>query len=37
MIKFMEPDGLMHNATFSQVAVASGSKVIYTSGMNREI
>ena len=32
MIDFRNPDGLMRNQTFSQVAVATGSKVIYTSG-----
>nr|WP_216857016.1 Rid family hydrolase [Acidisoma sp. S159] len=32
VIKFIEPDGLMLNSTFSQVAIATGSSVIYTSG-----
>jgi enamine deaminase RidA (YjgF/YER057c/UK114 family) len=32
MIDFIEPDGLLHNPTFSQVAVAIGSRMIFTSG-----
>jgi enamine deaminase RidA (YjgF/YER057c/UK114 family) len=32
MIKFINPDGLLHTPTFSQVAISSGSKTIYTSG-----
>jgi len=32
MIKFINPDGLLHTSTFSQVVTASGSKTIYTSG-----
>lgn len=32
MIEFIKPNGLMKNATFSQVVVASGSKLIFTSG-----
>jgi enamine deaminase RidA (YjgF/YER057c/UK114 family) len=32
MINFIEPDGLFQNPTFSQVALATGSKVIFTSG-----
>jgi enamine deaminase RidA (YjgF/YER057c/UK114 family) len=32
MIEFIEAKGLMQNATFSQVAIAAGSKTIYTSG-----
>jgi enamine deaminase RidA (YjgF/YER057c/UK114 family) len=32
MIDFIDSDDLMRNKNFSQVAIASGSKVIYTSG-----
>jgi enamine deaminase RidA (YjgF/YER057c/UK114 family) len=32
MIEFVEPDGLLHNSTFSQVAISSGSRTVYTSG-----
>jgi enamine deaminase RidA (YjgF/YER057c/UK114 family) len=32
VIEFIEPDGLLRNDTFSQVAVARGSTTIYTSG-----
>ena len=32
MIEFFEPDGLIRNPTFSQVAVATGSRLVFTSG-----
>jgi enamine deaminase RidA (YjgF/YER057c/UK114 family) len=32
MIEFLNPDGLLNNETFSQVAISRGSKMIYTSG-----
>ena len=32
MIRLIDPDGLLRNATFSQLAIASGSKTIHTSG-----
>jgi enamine deaminase RidA (YjgF/YER057c/UK114 family) len=32
MINLVDPEGLLRNTTFTQVAIASGSRVIYTSG-----
>lgn len=32
MIELMNPKGLLENSTFSQVAIASGARVVYTSG-----
>jgi enamine deaminase RidA (YjgF/YER057c/UK114 family) len=32
MIEFIEAEGLLHSATFSQAAICSGSRTIYTSG-----
>lgn len=31
-IDFLQPDGLLRNAGFSQAVVASGTRVVYTSG-----
>lgn len=32
MIRFIEPEGLLHNPTFAQVGIATGSRLIYTAG-----
>jgi enamine deaminase RidA (YjgF/YER057c/UK114 family) len=32
MIKLVDPDGLMRNTTFSQLAISKGSTTVYTSG-----
>jgi enamine deaminase RidA (YjgF/YER057c/UK114 family) len=31
-IEHLNPEGLLHNAGFSQVVVASGARTIYTAG-----